>query len=245
MKNKSENWATALQKSIARWDVMLPTDGLDNFRVYLDELTRWNEKMNLTALKEPEHIALGHFADSLAAMTVDEVFKARNIHAIDIGTGAGFPGIPLKIVNPDWHMTLLESIAKKCEFLRSGINSMELSRVSILSKRSEILGWDKDHREKYDMAFARALSGLSILIEYALPFLRVGGFLVAHRGRTAADEVSRVHMALDELGGEVMGVHHYELAGLAGSRALVVIKKIKPTSKRYPRRTGVAAKRPL
>lgn len=240
-----ENWATALQKSIARWDVTLPADGLDNFQVYLDELSHWNAHMNLTALKEPAHVALGHFADSLAALTVDEVFKAKSIHAIDIGSGAGFPGLPLKVVSPTWHMTLLESTGKKCDFLRSVVNSMELNRVTIVNKRSEDLGRDRDHREKYDLAFSRALSNLSTLIEYGLPFLKVGGYLIAHRGRTAADEASRVNVALEELGAEVMGIHHYEIAGLAGSRAIVSIKKIKPTSKHYPRRTGVAQKRPL
>lgn len=245
MKKELRNWATLLQKSIARWDATLPPYGLDNFRVYLDELTTWNQRMNLTALKEPEHVALGHFADSLAALTVDEVFKAKHIRAIDIGTGAGFPGLPLKIINPDWHMTLLEATAKKCDFLRSVVGAMELNRVSILSKRSEVLGHDKDHREKYDMAFARALSNLSTLVEYGLPFLKVGGYLVAHRGRTAADEVTRLNVVLEELGGEVCGLHHYEISGLAGSRAMVVIKKIKHTTKYYPRRTGVALKRPL
>ncbi|OVE77201.1 16S rRNA (guanine(527)-N(7))-methyltransferase RsmG [bacterium F11] len=240
-----ENWATALQKSIARWDVTLPPDGLDNFRVYLDILNTWNNRMNLTALKEPEHIALGHFADSIAAMTLDVVFKAKGIHAIDIGTGAGFPGLPLEIVNPNWHMTLLESVSKKCDFLRAVVGAMELNRVTILSKRSEVLGHEKEYREKYDLAFSRALSNLSTLIEYSLPLLKVGGSLVAHRGRTAADEISRVDLALEQLGAEVSEVHHYEISGLAGSRSLVVIKKVKPTSKHYPRRTGIPAKRPL
>jgi len=245
MKKNADNWATALQKSIARWDVTLPPDGLEYFKIFLDELNTWNQKINLTALKEPEHIALGHFADSLSVMTVDEVFNAKSIHAIDIGTGAGFPGIPLKIVHPDWHMTLLESISKKCDFLRAAVGAMELNRVTIIAERSEVLGHQVEHREKYDIAFTRALSSLSTLIEYALPLLKVGGCLIAHRGRTAADEAARVNVALEQLGGEVGGVHHYELAGLAGSRALVVVRKVKPTSKHYPRRIGVAAKRPL
>ena len=245
MSGKFDNWATALQKSIARWDAALPADGLDNFQVYLDELSHWNKTMNLTALKEPEHVALGHFADSLAALAVDEVFRAKNIHAIDIGSGAGFPGLPLKIVCPTWHMTLLESTGKKCDFLKTLVNSMELNHVTVVNKRAEELGRDKEHREKYDLAFSRALSNLSTLIEYGLPFLKVGGHLVAHRGRTAADEATRVNVALEELGGEVLGVDHYEISGLAGSRALVVIRKNKPTSKHYPRRTGVALKRPL
>jgi len=241
----AENWATALQKSLARWDVTLPSDGLNNFRVYLDELQSWNQKFNLTALREPEHIALGHFADSLAVLTLDEVFKAKNVSAVDIGSGAGFPGLPLKIMNKDWHVMLLESVGKKCDFLRAVIGALELNHISVLNRRCEDLGRDKEHREKYELVFARALANLSTLIEYGMPLLKIGGFLVTHRGRTAADEVTRVNVALEELGGELRGVQHYEIAGLTGSRALVVIQKVKPTSKYYPRRAGVAAKRPL
>ena len=240
-----DNWIDALKKTLARWEVSLPREGLEDFEIYLKELRQWNQRINLTALQEPKHIALGHFADSLAPMILDEVFKAKHARAIDVGTGAGFPGLPLKIANPEWHVSLVESIGKKCEFLRAVTGVMELNHVDVLAKRSEELGHDKDHREKYDFAFARALSGLSTLIEYGLPFLRIGGLLIAHRGRTAADEVSRVNVALQELGGEVDGIRHYEIQELGGSRALVMIRKVRPTSKHYPRRTGVASKRPL
>lgn len=245
MTTESPEWAQVLKKALARWEVSLPVDGIDYFQIYLDELSHWNEKINLTALKEPKHIALGHFADSLAPMILDEVFKAKHSHAIDIGTGAGFPGLPIKIINPGWHMSLLDSIGKKCEFLRAVVGSMELNHVDIFQKRSEDLGHEKDHREKYDFAFARALSSLSTLIEYGLPFLKLGGALIAHRGRTAAEEASRVNVALEELGGVIAGVHHYEISELGGPRALVVVRKVRPTSKHYPRRTGVASKRPL
>lgn len=245
MTNEPEDWTTPLRKALARWEVTLPTDGLEYFRVYLTELAHWNEKINLTALKEPKHIALGHFADSLAPMILDKVFENKHARALDIGTGAGFPGLPLKIVNPGWHMSLIESIGKKCDFLRAVIGAMEMNRVEVVQKRSEELGLDKDYREKFDFVFARALSSLSTLIEYGLPFLKIGGQLVAHRGRTAAEEASRVNVALEELGGELGEIRHYEIPELGGSRALVVIKKVKPTSKHYPRRTGVASKRPL
>lgn len=242
---QDDGWATALKKALARWEILLPQDGVDYFQIYLDELSHWNQKINLTSLEQPKHIALGHFADSLAPMILDKVFEMKNAMAIDIGTGAGFPGLPLKIINPGWRMTLVESIGKKCDFLRAVTGTMELNRVDIFYKRSEELAFDKDHREKYDFAFARALSGLSTLIEYGLPFLKIGGLLVAHRGRTAADEASRVNVALEELGGEIAEIRHYDIAELGGSRALVVVKKVKATSKHYPRRTGVASKRPL
>lgn len=242
---QANDWYVALKKALARWEVSLPKDGEDYFQIYLNELSLWNARINLTALKEPKHIALGHFADSLAPMIIDKVFSAKHAHAIDIGTGAGFPGLPLKVINPDWRMSLVDSIGKKCDFLRAVVGAMELNRVDVLQKRSEELGLEKDHREKYDFAFARALSSLSTLIEYGLPFLKIDGLLIAHRGRTAADEASRVNVALEELGGEIAEVRHYEIPELGGSRALVVIRKVKPTSKHYPRRTGVASKRPL
>lgn len=245
MEPNNDNWMSALQKAMARWEVTLPKDGMEYFRIYLEELKRWNQRMNLTALEEPKHIALGHFADSLAPMIIDKVFENRSARVIDIGTGAGFPGLPLKIINPGWRLSLLESIGKKCEFLRAVVGTMELNHVDIFYKRSEDLAFDKDHREKYDFAFARALSGLSTLIEYGLPFLKMGGLLIAHRGRTAADEITRVNTALLELGGEIAGIRHYEIPELGGPRALVSVRKIKPTSKHYPRRAGVPVKRPL
>jgi len=240
-----DDWYGLLKKTLARWEVALPPDGEEYFRVYLHELAIWNERINLTALREPLHIALGHFADSLAPMIVDQVFEMKQARAIDIGSGAGFPGLPLKIAKPDWHMSLVDSIGKKCDFLRAVVGAMELNHVDVLQKRSEELGHDKDHREKYDFAFARALSSMSTLIEYGLPFLKIGGMLVAHRGRTAADEASRVNVALEELGGEIAGIRHYEIPDLGGSRALIMIKKVRATTKHYPRRTGVASKRPL
>jgi 16S rRNA (guanine527-N7)-methyltransferase len=240
-----DEWYSLLKKTLARWEVTLPADGEEYFRIYLHELSVWNNRINLTALHEPKHIALGHFADSLAPMIVDEIFEMKHASAIDIGSGAGFPGLPLKIAKPDWRMTLVDSIGKKCDFLRAVIGAMELNHVDVWQKRSEELGHEKEHREKYDFAFARALSSLSTLIEYGLPFLKIGGMLVAHRGRTAADEASRVNVALEELGGELAGIRHYEIPDLGGSRALIMIKKVRPVSKHYPRRTGVASKRPL
>ncbi len=239
------HWIDVFRKATARWEILLSPERIEYFQVYINELLTWNDRVNLTALREPEHMALGHFADSLAVMSLDEVFKAKSARAVDIGTGAGFPGLPIKIMNPFWHMTLVESVGKKCEFLRSVVASMELNHVDVVYKRSEEVGHDKAHRESYDFAFARALSNLSTLVEYGLPLLKVGGLLIAHRGRTAADEVTRINNSLHELGGVVQGVHHYEIPGLGGSRALVVIRKEKPTTKHYPRRTGVAAKRPL
>lgn len=239
------DWVTPLKKALARWDVSLSQERTEFFQVYLNELMLWNEKFNLTALREPRHIALGHFADSIAPMTLDVVFGSRGARAIDIGSGAGFPGLPLKIVNPDWRLSLVESVGKKCDFLRAVIGSMEMHRVDVHYKRCEELGHDKDHRESYDLTFARALSSLSTLIEYGLPFLKVGGHLVAHRGRTAAEEASRVNTALQQLGGEIKSITHYEVAELGGPRALIVVKKVRSTTKHYPRRTGVAAKRPL
>jgi len=242
---ENNKWTPLFLKSLARWEINLPEEGLDSFKVYLDELQQWNARINLTALQEPLHIALGHFIDSLAPMTIDEVFKSKHVRAVDIGTGAGFPGLPLKITNPTWAMNLVESVNKKCDFLRSVTSSMELNRVEIVCRRSEEVGREEEHRETYDFAFARALSSLSTLIEYGLPLLKVGGLLVAHRGRTAADEASRVNVALEELGGVIDGIHHYEIPELGGSRALVCVRKMRATSKHYPRRTGVAAKRPL
>src|ERR1044071_502075 len=158
MADNPQPWLSVFQKAISRWEVVLKPEMADCFEVYLHELKAWNEKINLTALKEPEHIALGHFADSLAPMTVDLVFEAKHVRAVDIGTGAGFSGLPLKIVNPNWRMTLVDSTNKKCDFLRAVIGAMELNHVEVVGRRSEEIGHDKEHRESYDFAFARALS---------------------------------------------------------------------------------------
>src|SRR5687767_13286792 len=116
MEEITDEWYTQLKKTLARWEVSLPADGGEYFRVYLHELAIWNERINLTALREPKHIALGHFADSLAPMIIDEVFEMKHAMAIDIGTGAGFPGLPLKIAKPEWRLSLVDSVGKKCDF---------------------------------------------------------------------------------------------------------------------------------
>src|SRR5690348_10319149 len=125
--SSNESWMTALERTVARWEVLLPKEEMDYFRFYLDELTHCNLKCSLTVLQEPKHTALSHFADSMAPMIIDEVFEAKNAHTIDVGTGAGFPGLPLKIANPEWRMSLVESIGKKCDFLRAAVGSMELN----------------------------------------------------------------------------------------------------------------------
>jgi len=134
MAESASDWAIALKKALARWEVTLSPDQLEYFQVYLTELSHWNEKINLTALKEPRHIALGHFADSLAPMIIDKVFENKHAMAIDIGTGAGFPGLPLKVANPLWKVTLVESIGKKCDFLRAVIPGAAEARLESVDR---------------------------------------------------------------------------------------------------------------
>jgi len=218
------------------------------FQLYYEELVAWNERFNLTAITEFEQVQIRHFLDSLSCLLAEETRKALNrldARAIDVGSGAGFPGLPLKLVCPGLRLTLLEATGKKVTFLEHVVERLGLQRVTAVHARAEELAHDPAHREGYDLALARAVADLPVVAEYTLPFCKVGGWLVAQKGEAGAAEAWSAEAAIKLLGGELRRVLHVELPGLPEDRSLVVVEKVGPTPKKYPRRAGMPGKRPL
>jgi 16S rRNA (guanine527-N7)-methyltransferase len=218
------------------------------FQLYYEELIAWNGKFNLTAITDYEQVQIRHFLDSLSCLLAQEAKAAISrpgARTIDVGSGAGFPGIPLKLVCPSSRLTLLEATGKKVTFLEHLIGQLGLRAVTAVKVRAEELAHDPLHREQYDLALSRAVAELPVVAEYTLPFCKVGGWAVAQKGEAGAGEAWSAEKAIALLGGELRRVVPVELPGLAENRSLVVIEKVHPTPVAYPRRPGVPSKRPL
>jgi 16S rRNA (guanine527-N7)-methyltransferase len=230
-----------LASTAAAWGHPLSAAQLDQFDVYADELRRWNEQVNLTAIDDTPGIVTRHFLDSLRCANS---WGAAPDTLVDIGAGAGFPGLPLKILRPALQLTLVESIAKKAAFLRHMADTLGLTNVEIITARAEVVGRDIAQRERYDVAVARAVAELRVLAEYCLPLCRIGGRFLAPKGAQIEQELRTALPAITQLGGRLVGVETVELPELA-PRSLVIVEKIAPTPPQYPRAPGVPAKRPL
>jgi len=212
------------------------------FQAYLRELVAWNARFNLTTITEPDQVVVKHFLDSLSVAPV--LRQPAPATLIDIGSGAGFPGLPLKIALPALHVTLLDSTGKKVQFLKHLITELNLSGATALHARAEELAHNPAYREKYDVAVARAVADLATLLEYALPFVRIGGVFVAQKGVDVTQELEHAVPALRQLGGRLREVAAVHLPGLE-PRHLIVVEKIAQTPARYPRAAGAPRKKPL
>jgi 16S rRNA (guanine527-N7)-methyltransferase len=232
-----------LKSGAARLGINLSGEQLEKFETYYREIIDWNKKVNLTRITDYEEVQLKHFLDSLSVLTVVPPDKALRV--IDVGTGAGLPGLPLKIVSPDIDLTLLEAAAKKTRFLDHVIARLGLDRVTVVTGRAEAIARDTRYREKFDLALARALAPLPALAELALPFCRVGGCCIAPKKGEVEGEVARALKAIEMMGGSLREVKPVRLAELSDNRFLVIIDKVKPAPTAYPRRPGMPAKRPL
>ena len=210
---------------------------------YERELLEWNEKFNLTAIRDVEGIRAKHFLDSLSCSLAWKEQIPRRL--IDVGTGAGFPGIVLKVLYPNLKLTLVESVGKKATFCKHVVESLGLENVEILAERAEDVGRNPAHREKYDWAVARAVAALPVLVEYLLPLVKVGGGVLAQKGESGPAEAQVSANALKLLGGRLRQLVKVELPGVADERFLVLIDKSAATPSAYPRKAGLAAKKPL
>jgi 16S rRNA (guanine527-N7)-methyltransferase len=219
------------------------------FQTLYEELVDWNARFNLTAITEYEQAQVRHFIDSLSCLlavkTLQRAHRDRPLMCIDVGSGAGFPGLPLKIYCPQMRMTLLEATGKKVGFLQHVIDHLRLVDIQAVKGRAEEVAHDTAFREQHDLVFARAVADLPVLAEYTLPFSRLGGLTVAQKGYSAQEEAQSAEHAISVLGGRVRRVISVELQGLAEARNLVVIEKVARTPAKYPRRPGMPAKRPL
>jgi 16S rRNA (guanine527-N7)-methyltransferase len=217
---------------------------LSAFEVYARELLDWNAHTNLTAITDPADIEVRHFADSLSCLRVIRP-RQGTMRIIDVGTGAGFPGLPIKIVYPSIDLVLIEATAKKVRFLEHIVDKLGLERVSIIHTRAESLGQMAEHREQYDWVLARAVAALPTLVEYLLPLCRIGGHCLPQKGEFVHQEVVEAQNAIHLLGGKVVQLTAIELPTVADTRYLVDVEKVASTPPKYPRRTGMPAKRPL
>lgn len=211
------------------------------FQRYLELLTEWNEKMNLTAITEPKEVAVKHFLDSLLLLNYLELPKGAKL--IDVGTGAGFPGIPLKIMRPALNLTLLDGLNKRLVFLQEVLSALNLSAETVHA-RAEEGGRQPKYRQKFDFATARAVAPLNLLCEYCLPFLKMGGTFAAMKGPQAAEEIAAAKSAVSLLGCEFSAVHKFTLPGGDG-RSLILVKRTGPLPDLYPRHGSKIAKKPL
>jgi 16S rRNA (guanine527-N7)-methyltransferase len=226
-----------------RLGLSLSARQIDAFAWYLDELLRRNAQQNLTAVVDPLGIAVKHFLDSLTLVPL--LGPAASGRMVDVGAGAGFPGLPVRIVCSGLRLVLVEATGKKAEFCRSVAAGLALKGVDVLHARAEEIGRDPQHRQTYDVATARAVAALPVLLEYLLPLVRVGGRVLAQKGENAAAEAHQSQRALELLGGRLRQLHVVELPGVAELRYIVEVEKTAATPEAYPRRPGIPAKRPL
>lgn len=223
------------------WGLHLDHHQIEQFVRYSTELRAWNTRVNLTSIVDERDIMTRHFLDSLRCALSWGEPPSR---LIDVGSGAGFPGLPLKILRPEMHVTLIESVAKKAAFLRHMVGILDLHTVTVLTARAETVGRDPQHREQYDVVTARAVAELAILAEYCLPLCRIGGRVLVPKGRDIDEEIARARVAIARLGGQVIDVEPVHIPGTE-PRTLVVIAKVTPTPVAYPRAVGVPVKRPI
>lgn len=218
---------------------------LQQFNRYYELLIEWNGKINLTALTQPFDVAVKHFVDSLSLSKPMTNKNGERLKLIDIGTGAGFPGIPLKIFYPQLQVTLLDSLNKRLKFLQKVVEELELTGVELVHGRAEENARSVSHRERYDYATARAVARLNILCELCLPFVKKGGYFLAQKGAAAGEEVIEARNALKILGGEIVQCIDVNLPQLADARTLIVIQKKHGTPANYPRKAGIPERKPL
>ena len=230
-----------LNEKLKLININISEDEIENFKIYMELLLEWNEKINLTAITDENDIVLKHFVDSLTI----KKYISENEKIIDIGTGAGFPGIPLDIMNKYNEITLMDSLNKRIVFLNDVIDKLKLNNVKAIHSRAEELARNKNHREKYDVAVSRAVANLSTLVEYMLPFVRIGGKCICMKGPNIEEELKNAKKAIKELGGEVIKIENFKLPESDNERNIVIIKKIRETSSKYPRKSGTPSKEPI
>lgn len=220
---------------------LLEEKQINQFYVYMKLLLEWNEKINLTAITNPEEIILKHFIDSMTiAKYIDKKLKL-----IDVGTGAGFPGIPLKIIREDIEITLLDSLNKRVNFLNEVISQLGLTKIQTIHSRVEDFGQDKKYREKFDCATSRAVANLSTLAEYLMPLVKLNGVCISMKGSNIEEEIQESKKAISVLGGKIEKREEFQLPKSNMDRNIIIIRKINSTPQKYPRKSGTPAKDPI
>lgn len=234
---------TKLKDGALSYGIELSPQQISDFMAYMALLREWNEKINLTAIIEPGEIITKHFLDSMSVYATGYVKENTNV--IDVGTGAGFPGLVMKIAKPEINLTLLDSLAKRLNFLQTVCDEVNIDDVNFVHARAEDGGQNPEYREKYDVAVARAVANMSTLSEYLLPFVKVGGYFIAMKGPLADEELEKAKKAIAILGGEIEKVEEVQVPFTDLRHRIVIVKKIKSCPKEYPRKAGTPSKKPL
>ncbi len=236
-----EEFAKKIEKLAKQINIMLNEKQIEQFYIYMNLLLEWNEKINLTAITDPDEIILKHFIDSITiAKYIDKDAKL-----IDVGTGAGFPGIPLKIIRNDLEVVLLDSLQKRINFLQETINKLNLSKITARHFRVEEYARNKEQREKFDYATSRAVANLSTLSEYLIPLVKIRGYCICMKGSEIQEEIKQSQKAISILGGTIENIEKFYLPQSDITRNIILIKKEKITPNKYPRKPGMPAKEPL
>ena len=222
-------------------NVQLNDEQTTKYFKYMNLLLDWNEKINLTAITEVDDVILKHFIDSMTILKYIE----DGSKIIDVGTGAGFPGIPIAIMKEDTEINLLDSLNKRINFLKEVCSELKIDNVEAIHGRAEEMGQNKQHREKYDITISRAVANMTTLVEYLLPFVKVGGICICMKGAEIDKELEEAKFAIKELGGEIVNQEKFMLPNSDMARNIVLIKKIKQTSNKYPRKAGTPSKSPM
>lgn len=222
-------------------DLELTDEQIKNFYDFMNLLIEKNKVMNLTGITEPKEVILKHFIDSLTALK----YIDKNNSVIDVGTGAGFPGLPLEMADNSLEITLLDSLNKRINFLNEVIEHTDLDKIKTIHGRAEDFGKNTEYREKYDISISRAVAPLNILLEYMLPFVRIGGKCICMKGSNCDDEIENAKNVIKTLGGEIEKIEKFTLPNSDNHRTILIIKKVKKTDRQYPRNAGIPTKKPL
>ncbi len=232
-----------LEKALKNLDILFNDDQLNMFETYYEMLIDWNKRINLTAITEYEDVILKHFVDSVLICKYFNLNK--DIHIIDVGTGAGFPGIPIKILNPDCNIVLLDSLNKRINFLYTVKEELGLRNLECIHGRAEDVSHEKKYRGMFDFAVSRAVANLSTLSEYCIPFIKPGGKFISYKSDKSDDEIKNADNALSHLNSVLTSVEEICIPDTDIIRRLIVITNEKPVSNKYPRKAGIPAKDPL
>ena len=234
-----------MKRIFEKYNIILTKEEEDKLNQYYELLIEWNEKVNLTSITEYEEVIWKHFLDSSLIMLEHEWKNKTNAKVIDVGTGAGFPGLPLKIVRPDLKVTLADSLNKRIKFLQNVIDELSLDGIEAIHTRAEDAARNAKMRDQYDYVVSRAVANLSTLSEYCLPFVKEGGYFISYKSSDCKEEINKSSHAFVELKGKLEDVITFDLPEEEGGRSLIIIKKTGKTPKKYPRKAGVPSKEPL
>lgn len=232
-----------LEEGIRKLNLPYSEDIEKKFILYRDLLKEWNQKINITSIEDDREIYVKHFIDSLLLLSNENINENKKI--IDVGTGGGFPGLPLKILNDNYKITLLDSLRKRIDFLKEVAEALNLNDVEFIHGRAEDYGQNPDYRESYDICVSRAVAPLNVLSEYCIPFVKVGGYFAAYKSDNISQEISESDRAIKKLGGKIKEIKEISIPGTDIIRKIVIIEKIEGTQAKYPRKAGKPSKDPL